>query len=199
LILPAQIGGTWIAQSLNENYVSEAKNVETTETMIEMAPCAKPLPDLEVPMISTMVSCLGSEHRKLDELNMQLALAATRLAVNPDDVSTNQHAVRIWEDIRRDLWSHLQIEDDLVFSWGGSRNAVSGEMLDTLKNDRQEMRKSIADLSEWSSDADREAQTAGNRSAFARTLLTLVRTLDSHVSRYEGEVLPSIIRSLFPR
>jgi hypothetical protein len=32
---------------------------------------------------------------------------------------------------------------------------------------------------------------------FAQMLLALGRTLDSHVERYDGEVLPSILRALF--
>ena len=49
----------------------------------QMTPCDSPLPELEVPMINTMVACLGIEHRKLNDLIMQLACAATRLANDP--------------------------------------------------------------------------------------------------------------------
>jgi hypothetical protein len=55
----------------------------------------------------------------------------------------------------------------------------------------------MAALRAWSSDVDREPQTAGDRSGFAQTLLALARTLDSHVARYDGEVLPSILSALF--
>jgi hypothetical protein len=162
-----------------------------------MTPCGGSLPDLEVPMISTIVSCLGSEHRRLDNLVMQLALAGTRLAVNPEAVTANQRAVELWHEIRRDLWSHLQIEDQLVLSWGEAHHAVSGTLLDALKIERQEMHKLVAALPEESSGAEHEPQTAGDRAALAQTLLALARTLDSHVERYEGEVLPSILRALF--
>jgi hypothetical protein len=60
------------------------------------------------------------------------------------------------------------------------------------------MRKLIATLRELSSGVDRE-QTARGRTAFARTLLALARTLDSHVERYDGGVLPSILRAPFPK
>jgi hypothetical protein len=50
-----------------------------------------------------------------------------------------------------------------------------------------------------SSEVDSEPRTAGGRAIFARTLLALAQTLDSHVERYEGEVLPSILRALFQR
>jgi hypothetical protein len=50
-----------------------------------------------------------------------------------------------------------------------------------------------------SSGPDREPQTAGERSSFAQTLLALARTLNSHVERYHGEVLPSILRALFQK
>ena len=103
----------------------------------------------------------------------------------------------MWDEIRQDLWSHLQIEDGLV-SWGEAHHAISGALLDTLKNERQEMRKLIATLHELSSGVDGKL-TAGDRSAFAQTLLALARTLDSHVERYDGEVLPSILRALFPK
>jgi hypothetical protein len=57
------------------------------------------------------------------------------------------------------------------------------------------MRKLMAALHASSSGV--KPQTAGDRSDFAQTLLALTRTLDSHVERYDGEVLPSILRTLF--
>jgi len=88
----------------------EAKNFA-----IRKSPCNSPLPELEVPMINTMVACLGVEHRKLNGLDMRLALAASRLADDPGAITASQ-ALEVWEEIRQDLWSHLQIEDELV-SW----------------------------------------------------------------------------------
>jgi hypothetical protein len=148
-------------------------------------------------MINTMVTCLGSEHRKLNYTTVQLAFAATRLASDPDAVRANQRALRAWKEIRHDLWSHLQIEDGLVHSWGEVHHAISAALLDTLKNERQEMRNLLAALRALSSGLDREPQAAGDRRSFAQTLLALARTLDSHVERYDGEVLPSILRALF--
>jgi hypothetical protein len=84
-----------------------------------------------------------------------------------------------------------------VFSWGEAHQAISGTLLDTLKNERQEMRKLMAALRALSPGVDREPQTAGGPSTLAQTLLALARTLDSHVERYDGEVLPSILRALF--
>jgi hypothetical protein len=167
--------------------------------MIHIAPCSSPLPELEVPMINTMVTCLGIEHRKLNGLDIQLAFAATRLASDPDSAGSKQQALQVWDDIRKDLWSHLQIEDELVFSWGAAHQAISGTLLDTLRNERQEMRKLLAAMPAWSSGATSEPQAAIDRSRFAQTLLALAGTLDSHVERYDGEVLPSILRALFHR
>jgi hypothetical protein len=171
--------------------------MEAKDTTIRKAPCSSPLPELEVPMINTMVACLGVEHRRLSGLNMQLAYDATRLANDPDAIEANRNVLRVWDEIRQDLWSHLQIEDGLV-SWGEAHHAISAALLQTLKNDRQEMRKLIAALPELSSDLDR-AQTAGSRTAFAQTLLALTRTLEAHVERYDGGVLPLILRALFPK
>jgi len=70
-------------------------------------------------------------------------------------------------------------------------------LLDTVKNERQEMRKLMNTLRTLSASAEREAQTAEDRSSFAETLLALARMLDSHVERHDGEVLPSILRALF--
>jgi iron-sulfur cluster repair protein YtfE (RIC family) len=148
-------------------------------------------------MINTMVTCLRSEHRQLDELNMQLAFAATRLAGYPGAVTAEQRAFELWDEIRRDLWSHLQIEDGLVLSWGEVHHAISGSLLDALKIEHQEMRKSLAALPELASGVDRKPQTTVDRAAFARTLLAFARTLDSHVERYESEILPSILRAVF--
>jgi hypothetical protein len=168
----------------------EAKNFA-----IRKSPCNSPLPELEVPMINTMVACLGVEHRKLNGLDMRLALAASRLADDPGAITASQQALEVWEEIRQDLWSHLQIEDELV-SWGEARHAIPSALLDRLKNERQEMRNLITTLHERSLGLDHEL-TAGDRSAFAQTLLALARTLDSHVERYDTGVVPLILRALF--
>lgn len=90
----------------------------------------------------------------------------------------------MWEEIRRDLWSHLQIEDGLVFSWDEAHHAMSDTLLDSLKNERQKkMRKLMAALRALSSGVDRPPQTADS-SGFAQTLLALALTLDSHVDQW---------------
>lgn len=171
--------------------------MEAKDVTIRKSPCSSPLPELEVPMINTMVACLGVEHRKLNGLNMQLAYGATRLDSDGGAIEAYQKVLRVWDEIRQDLWSHLQVEDGLV-SWGEAHHAIPDALIDTLKNEREEMRKLIATLRELSSGVDRE-RTAGDRNAFAQTLLALARTLDSHVERYDSEVVPSILRALFPK
>jgi hypothetical protein len=58
----------------------EGNDMEANSPTTLMTPCGGPLPELEVPMINTVVACLRVEHRKLNELNMKLAYNATRLA-----------------------------------------------------------------------------------------------------------------------
>ena len=152
------------------------------------------LPDFEVPMINTMVTCLGGEHRRLNDLNMQLAFAATRLVNDPGAVAARERALAVWEEIRHELRSHLQIEEELVFSWGEGHLAISDGLLETLKKERQQMGRLMSTLHALSAGGDRESQTDGD---FAQTLLALAMTLDTHVERYDGEVLPSILRTLF--
>ena len=161
----------------------------------QMTPCDSPLPELEVPMINTMVACLGIEHRMLNDMIMQLACTATRLANDPGAVTANERALQLRDEIQHALRSHLQIEDGLV-SWGKEHHAISGALLDIVKNERLEMRESMAALRTLSSGVDHEPQTAEDRSGFAQTLLALARTLDSHVERYDADVLPSILRAL---
>ena len=96
----------------------------------------------------------------------------------------------MWDEIRHDLWSHLQIEDGLVHSWGEAHHTISAALLATVKNERQEMRRLVGALRALSSGPDREPQAAGDRSSFAQTLLALARTLDSHVERYDGRSCP---------
>ena len=172
--------------------------MEAKDFAIRNTPCSSPLPELEVPMINTMVACLGVEHKKLNELTMKLACFATRLAGDGGSVTATRLALQVWDEIRHDLRSHLQIEDGLVFAWGESHHAISGILLDTLKNERQKMGELMATLREFSADLDHE-QTAGDRSTFAQTLLAVARALDTHVERYDVEVLPSILRALFPK
>jgi len=138
--------------------------MEANDFSIQKTPCSGPLPELEIPMINTMVACLGVEHRKWNGLNMQLASGATSLANDGAAIEANRKVMRVWDEIRQDLWSHLQIEDGLV-SWGEEHHAIAGALLDTLKNERQEMRRLITTLHERSLGVDRKL-TAGDRSAF---------------------------------
>jgi hemerythrin-like domain-containing protein len=150
-------------------------------------------------MINTMIACLSSEHQKLNNLTMQLALTATRLASDPDATTTQQRALELWDEIRRILWPHLQIEDELVFSWGEAHHAIPEALLDILKVERQEMRKLVAALPALSTDLVSETQSGGDQPMLAQTLLALAQTLDSHLERYDGEIIPSLSRSLFHR
>jgi hypothetical protein len=77
--------------------------MEATEITTQMTPCGGPLPELEVPMINTTVSCLAAEHRKLDELNMQMAFAATRFVGDPDAIAAYQRAIEVWDEIQQGL------------------------------------------------------------------------------------------------
>jgi hypothetical protein len=171
--------------------------MDAKDFTIRKTPCSSPLPEPEGPMINTMVACLGVQHRKLNDLTMHLAYGATRLASDGGEIEANQKVLRVWDEIRQDLRSHLQIEDGLV-SWGEAHRAISGPLLDTLKNERQQLRKLIATLHDRPVSVDRKL-TAEDRRAFAHTLMALAGTLDLHVERFDSEVLPSILRALFPK
>jgi iron-sulfur cluster repair protein YtfE (RIC family) len=172
---------------------------QVTKLTNQMSPCGGPLPDLEVPMISTMAACLGHEHRKMNDLVAQLAFAAARVAAGADTVTAEQRVLEIWDEIRHDLWSHLQIEDELVFSWGEAHHAISESVLAQLKNERHELRTLMAALPASASNREREARAAGDRAALANTLGAVAGMLDSHIERYDSEVLPAILRALFQR
>jgi len=161
-----------------------------------MTPCSEPLPDLEVPMINAIVTCLGSEHTKLSGLVTRLALIATRPVHGSDAAALNRDALEIWEEIRPGLWSHLQIEDELVYSWGQRHHAFSGSLLAALRDEREKMRKLLAELPAFSGGVDHETPNPIDHRA---TLLALTAILDSHVERYESEVLPAIRRALCHR
>jgi hypothetical protein len=171
--------------------------MEAKDFTIRKSPCSSPLPELEVPMISTLVACLGVEHRKLNGLNIRLAYGATRLGRDAGAIEANQEVLQVWDEIQHDLWSHLQIEDGLV-SWGEAHQAISGTLQETLKNERQDMRKLVATLHELRFGLAREL-TPGEHSSLAQTLLALARALDSHVERYDSGVLPLMLRALFPK
>ncbi len=171
--------------------------MEAKELTIRQTPCGSSLPDAEVPMINTLVACLGVQHRKLNDLDMHLVYGATRLVSESGSIEGNQKVLQTWDEIRQELWGHLQIEDGLV-SWGVGHHALSSTLIDTLKGERQEMRRLMAVL-RASSPNKREARAVGDQSSFAETLLALALMLDTHVERYEREVLPSIRRALFPK
>ena len=170
--------------------------MEVAQLAAQMTLCSEPLPDLEVPMINALVACLGSEHRKLNGLVTRLALIATRHVDSRDVAAANRDAFEIWEEIWHTLRSHLQIEDELVYSWGERHHAFSGSLLAALNEEREKMRKLLGDLPALASGSDQESQILLEHRA---TLLALTAILDSHVERYDGEVLPAIRRALFHR
>jgi len=96
----------------------------TQVTAYEAPPRSGAMPELQIPMISTLVGCLASEHRRLDEHVLQLALAANRLATHPDEPGAKARALEAWDEIRRELWSHLQIEGCIsaLVGYGASGN-----------------------------------------------------------------------------
>jgi iron-sulfur cluster repair protein YtfE (RIC family) len=163
----------------------------------QMPPCSERLPELQIAMINTMVRCLESEHRKLDEHILQLALAAARLGRDPNEPAAETRTLQAWGEIRRELWSHLQIEDELVFAWGNAHKAVSAELLKNLKVERQEMRTLLARLPELPRGEGYEAEPSEGRHNLARTFTALAQKLDSHIERYDAEVLPAILRAVF--
>ena len=123
-------------------------------------PRTDPLPELQIPMINTMVRCLESEHRKMDEHILQLALAATRLGRDPNELAAKTRTLQVWGEIRRELWSHLQIEDGLVFAGGNTHRGISPALLDSLKVERQEMRTLLASLPELPGGEGYEAESS---------------------------------------
>ena len=172
--------------------------MEVTQMTPRIAPCNSPLPELEVPMINAMAACLECEHHRMGDRILQLALAATRLAGERETSTAGHSALEIWDDIRSDLRSHLQIEEELIFSWGAEHHAISPNLLHSLKIERQEMHYLVASLHD-SLDDHHQPPTATARDALAQTLLSIARKLDMHIERYETEVLPSIRRMLFQK
>src|SRR5262249_34872119 len=136
---------------------------------------------------------------KFADLVMQLAIATTRQVADPESATGKERVLEIWDELRRDLGSHLQIEDELAFSWGKAHHAISDPLLNILKSEREEIRNLTSALIELSRAGDAEQPTATDRASLAPTLLALVRTLDLHVERYESEILPSILRAVFHR
>ena len=155
-------------------------------------PCSERLPDLEVPMITTIVNCLGREHRKLDERIMQLAFGASRLVCDADSPQEAERIAETWSEIEQDLWPHLQIEDELVLSWGQTRSAIGPDLIARLAADRKELHELLVSLPK-----PNDARGANHYQSFARTLLAIVQKLDAHIERYDSEVLPAILRALY--
>jgi hypothetical protein len=135
--------------------------MEAKYTAIRKTPCSGPLPDLEIPMINTMVACLGVEHRKWNGLNMQLAYGATRLPTitpteaNPGSCGCGTRSGRIYGHTCRSKtgWSP------------GAKRITRLRAHYSRSEQRQEMRMLIATLHERSLGVDHRL-TAGDRSAF---------------------------------
>jgi hemerythrin-like domain-containing protein len=163
----------------------------------QMPPCGGGLSELQVPMINAMVSCLANEHRRLEELTPQLALAASRLASDPSERAAKTRSLEAWDEIRRELWSHLQIEDALIYSWAIAHHALSPGLLDTLRVERQQMRDLLSDLRPG--EGRRAESNNEDPDTLAQTLSALAQHVDSHVERYDTEVLPAILRAVFHR
>jgi len=171
--------------------------MEIEQITAQAKPQADSLTHLKASMLNTMVSCLGQEHRRLEDRILKLALAATRLNNARDSLTLRQQAVESWDEIRNDLWSHLQIEDELVFGWGKDHHAISPTLLGTVQIERQELRKLLSALPDSAQAEENKTETTSDRATLAQTLSALAQSLDAHVERYESEVLPAILRALF--
>jgi iron-sulfur cluster repair protein YtfE (RIC family) len=167
----------------------------TQPSATPLSSSAGPLSELQIPMINAIVTSLQGEHRKLDEHILRLALAATRLASDPGDLTAKARAIDVWEEIRRELWSHLQIEDELVFAWANARRALSTTLLENLKIQHQEMHRLLLAVPDLPADGGQGPDS--DAGTLARTFIALAQNLDSHVERYDAEVLPSILRAVF--
>ncbi len=154
---------------------------------------AEPLCDLEVPMINSIVTSMAEQHRRLDDLAARLAFAATRLSSGIDASAAMSQTRELRDEIRRELWSHLQIESELVFAWAQAHHALVPELVETLREEQQQIGELVAEISP----PDPETASGEQRERFARTMLALAGMLDSHVSRYDSEVLPTILRAVF--
>ena len=66
--------------------MSGGKKLDLIQLTTQMSPCSNPLPELQIPMINTLVRCLQSEHEKLAEHILELALAANRLSSEPSEL-----------------------------------------------------------------------------------------------------------------
>ena len=69
--------------------------MEAAQLMTQKTPCSEPLPDLEVPMINAIVTCLSSEHKKLSSLINRLALIASRPVDGQTATTVNLDALEI--------------------------------------------------------------------------------------------------------
>jgi hypothetical protein len=171
------------------------RDVEATAVTTDNSLCSKPLPELEIPMINAMVARMESEHRKFSRLVMRLAFGATRHS-DDDSLGPPQLELELWNDIQSDLWPHFQIEDELVLTWGVDHHAIPLALLEAIKKERHRVRELATGLAEARTLKPINRETA---SRFAQSLLNLAHVLDSHVQRYDSEVLPLIRRAAFRR
>ena len=98
--------------------------------------------------------------------------------------------------IRQELWSHLQIEDSLVFSWAHANRAISPVVFESLKIERQETRRLLAALTYHPAKMTGHKRSPMMLASHEPTLLALAQNLDSHVTGYDAAVLPAILSSV---
>ena len=174
------IGGSRLLKPLRPT-ISTRRRLPRTQMTFR---CSS-LPELEVPMINTMVTCLGSERRRLNYTTLQLAFAATRLASDPGAVTANQLVLpKVWgrrDTALRSMVAFAKSKTVWCTLWGEAHHTVSGTLLDTLKNEREEMRKQRVLSVRCRRLQIVYRKSAGERNGFAQILLALAGTLDSHV------------------
>jgi len=143
-------------------------------------------PDSEVPLLNAIVSCLTREHQRFEEPLMRLANAATRLHSDPSNSKLYKDAVAAWSALSANLWTHLQLESDVVLSWGAARNDVPTELVEALRSEATRIR-----------DLVKAFDSAGDRLEAAKALSGLAHLLDEHIERQDHQLFPAIQRSLF--
>jgi iron-sulfur cluster repair protein YtfE (RIC family) len=142
--------------------------------------------NFEGQMINTIVNCLALEHRRFNDALMTLGAASASLASDPLNSKFHERATQAWSSLKSDLWLHLELENAVVFWWGGLQLTSGFDFVGELSREQREIRELVRQVESGIQKGDEPAVSQ------ARAFVALTNLLDRHIGRHETLVFPVI-------
>jgi len=162
---------------------------ESLATKMKKTPCDSIFSEesnFEARMINAIVNCLALEHRRFNDALMALGAVSASLAADPLNSEIYERTTQAWARLKSDLWSHLALENGLVFWWSGYQVKSGRDFVGDLSREQREIREVVRRIEFGTR---KESEGAASQ---ARAFVAIADLLDKHIEHYEADVFLAI-------